>query len=179
MTLKDATKLVFHSQTLLILPALLFLWYAYDINSGNNITESDLIPHSGQLVNLDTVNANPKTELGYRGLTANYFRFKINSEPNTMFFMVTGPRYSNYHVVTSRLAIGDTVTIFTSPQVSARFTNRHKRIEKLKKGNDVIVNYKSLYTRKNHFGLYINLIISLFFFILYGVKIRRRYYTSV
>lgn len=177
MTLKEISKLVFHSQTLLILPALLFLWYAFDIYSGNNITESDLIPHSGQLGTMDTVNANPKKELGYRGSNVNYFRFKINTEPNTTFFMVTGPRYSNYHLVTSRLAIGDTVTIFTSPQVSAKFKNTPKRIEKLMKGDDVIVNYKSLYTRKNHFGLYINLIISLFFFILYFIKVRRRYST--
>lgn len=179
MKLKQITKAILHPQIFLLLASLLFLWYTFTVWALNNIAEGDLIAHSGLLTNMDTVNTNSKQQLGYRGKTNYYLRFTIDKEPNRMFTLLTRPQYD--YIISSQLKVGDSVTLFTLPRFGSKlfgFAEASSEVQKLSKGDKLVFHNTSLYARKNYLWLYINLITSLTFFILYIVKLRRKIFSE-
>ena len=174
MTLKQVTKAILHPQIFLLLTALLFLWYTLTFWSLNHVTENDLMPHSGVLIQMDTVNAKPKQRMEYRGLNSYYFRFVIDKEPGRMYYLRSFPSYDRK--LRLQIRVGDTLTLFTLPQLSNRIFGLREissTVHKLSKGDKLIYHDTALYYRRQPIWLSINLIASLTFFILFIFRFRK------
>lgn len=173
MKLKGFIKLVFHAQSLILIPALLFLWYAVNLYADNHVDEDELIAHNGQVIFLDTIFAKPEKDLKFNGNSkVNYFRVKLHNQPERVFTILTNPTYSNYERITSNVKVGDRITIFTKPQLGSGIGVRESNtIVKIAKSNESVVEFK----RSTRSGFLVLLPISMFLFAVFIFMARKRY----
>lgn len=170
MSLKRIGTFIFHIQSLLLIPVLLFLWYTINAFYGYTITERDLISHTGNLIRNDTVYVGDSKAVRTR-TNGYYIRLGLDTEPSRLFRLFYTPH--RYHVLT-RLKRGDRVTIFTEPELFAR-NRREVTIMKLVSGERVIMEYSKLSHRISSTLLLIFLPLFLGFFLLYFFTARRRF----
>lgn len=170
MSLNRTAAFIFHSQSLLLIPAIFFLWQAFTALYGYSLNGKDLISHTGNLIHIDTVFVGtPKAiKTHTNGL---FINLALDSKPSQLFRTV----YSHVHYyVLSRLKRGEKVTVFTEP----RLLNNRRRAETIVKlttsSGRVVIDYSKLghQVSFNLFLIYLSLLLP--FFLLYFFKAKRR-----
>jgi hypothetical protein len=141
------------------------------------VRETQLMPHVGKIVFLDTLTAKSKEDIRIYGKGSTLI-VRIDKEPETLFNLnvISNSRKTKY--LLSNIKIGDTVNIFTRPQLfdGTFVRNKSTRIEKLTKGNKLIIPFNSTISDQVNFNFLIfSLIISILFLILYFYKVTRKW----
>lgn len=172
MQIKHLFKLLFHWQSLILLPAFYFLSFTVISVFEYNIQEEDLIPHSGKVVFIDTFNAiNQKDRLKYG--KGHSLILKIDSEPKSIFKIGFTPKSTYFNFIRSQVNLNDTITIFSNPRILG--ARESDIIEKLLKGESVIVRYsENISKRVATTFLMISFPLFAGFFILYFLLLRQR-----
>lgn len=170
-------KLLFNKSTFLLIPASLFLWYSVDSFYSYRMRETQLIPHLGKIIFLDTLTAKSKEDTRIYGKGSTLI-VRIDKESETLFNLNVIPNSKKTKYLLSNIKTGDSVNIFTQPRLfdGTFVRNKSTRIEKLTKGNKLIIPFNSTISDQVNFNfLTFSLIISILFLILYFYKVIRKW----
>jgi hypothetical protein len=170
MTIKQTIKLVFHKDTFAFIASLVFLWFSISTLADSNFNKKNLTPHTGQLVKIDSAITRVKNKPLFKEITME-LRLTLDSERGYFTTITT----KNLGDITSKIKIGDKVTIFTKCKLWGMFGfKKPKDICHFTKGANVIIDFEKY--KQTLSGLYVlTLIASLGFFIFYYVRTRKRY----
>ena len=126
MTKKQFTKLIFQRDIFLLVGSFVCAWFSISLLVDLNTKITDLIPHTGKVILIDSVITKVIDKPLFKQITRE-LRLKINTEPQYFTSITT----VSFNDVTSKIKMGDTVTIFTKPKLLNFFG--------LKKSNDCLL----------------------------------------
>jgi hypothetical protein len=143
MVLKKLRTLLFHKDSFFLVSFFVLLWLTISLIADSGKKTSDLIRHTGVVLNIDSVIIEVKDKPLFKQTTQE-LRLIINTEPACFMLTTTG----SFRYVTSKIKIGDTVTIFTKPRTLMVFGLRKENdISQLVKGGITIINYQQYRTK--------------------------------
>lgn len=170
MTRRQIQKLIFHKDSIALIASLVFLWFTLGLIIDSNFDQKDLTKHSGKLVRIDSVITRIKDKPLFKEVTKE-LRLTIDTEQNYFTSVTT----SHFGDITSKIAVGDTIAIFTTPKFWGIFgMKKPSDISQLTNGNLLVIDFEKY--KMSISKIYIlTLIASLGFFIFYYIRIRKRY----
>jgi hypothetical protein len=124
-------KFIFHVQTLLLIPIVVSLWLSIDSLYFSNIEESDLIPHSGKITEVYTLNTESKKDIQTYG-KGNFLFLRLDNNPQQLFHMAVPVTSNLKNELTKQQQSGANLTLFIMPKMVKRLeNNRSNYIEKM------------------------------------------------
>lgn len=126
-------RFIFHRTSMLLLVSLFYLWASIGLFHDSHLENEDLILHSGRVIYIDSINTKH----------AFLLRIAVDSEPSTVFTTTPLKKHSHFHFITSKVGLGDKITIFTKPRLWKIFgLKRGNDISRLIKDKEIIVSYE-------------------------------------
>lgn len=170
MTKRQIRKLVLHTDTFSLMFSFVLLWFTISLFTDSNLDIKDLTPHTGQVVKIDSVVTRVKDKPFFKETTQE-LRITIDLENN--YYISTSTK--NFAHITSRIAEGEMVTVYTKPKILGIFGLKKGRdICHLTNGDAVIIDYKNY--KESISGFFVlTLIVSFFGFITYYKRVRKRF----
>lgn len=137
-------KFLFHKSSFALLGSLLFLWSSIGLLHDTSLNNEDLIPHVGTVVHIDSILTLSGRSASIAGKESFLLRVVIHTEPNILFFATPLKKYGDFNFITSKVNLGDQVTIFTKPRLWKIFgLKRANDISRLVKKDEVVISYES------------------------------------
>lgn len=160
MTKRQTLRLIFHKDSMILVAALIFLWFTISLLVDSNYTLEHLTKHSGRLTSIDSAITRVKNKPFFKEITKKS-TIRIDTEDNYFTCITT----KNFGYITSHLSPGDAVTIYTKHRLWGIFGLRNARtITHFTKGNIVLIDFEQY--QQSLSGLFmIALPGSVFFFI--------------
>ena len=138
MTLKLISRLLFHKDSFILIVTLAFLWVTISLMTDSKIKSINLERHKGVVLNIDSVVTGVKDRPLFKQTTQE-LRLTINTDRKYFTTTTTG----SFKYITSKIKIGDTVTILTKPKVFLFFgLKKVNDISQLVKGDTTIIDYE-------------------------------------
>lgn len=164
-------RLIFLKETFLLLFGLVWLWFSIGLWVDSNYSEKNLEVHYGVISKMDSVITRVKNKPLFKEVEKQLL-VVLNSEKKTFTLLST----ENFGFITSKVAEGDTVKLFTKPKVWGIFgLKKASEINHLIKSGTIVLNYEDY--KKSISGMfYFTLTFSLTLIIVYIVKLRKRLY---
>ena len=163
-------QIIFLKETLLLLFALVWFWFSVGLWVDSNYSEKNLKPHYGAITRMDSVITRVKDKPFFKEITKQ-LRITLNTQGDKVFTLLTT---KDFGYVSSKVIIGDTVTLFTKPKVWGIFgLKKSSDINHLIKDEIVIINYQD-YKKSISGFFYFTLAFAIILFIAYVVKLRKR-----
>jgi hypothetical protein len=174
MTKEQKLQLIFHRDTLSLIVSLFFLWSLISLLVDGNYRLKDLTKHSGQLAKIDSVITRVKNKPLFKETTKE-LRLTLDNEKDYFTSITT----KDFGGITSKISIGDTVTIFTKNKLWGIFGMKQARdISHFTIGNIVLIDYEN-YRQTIPVISIISLAGSIGFFIFFYVRTRQRYILNI
>lgn len=171
MTGRHLSRLIFHKDTLALIASMVFFWFTISLLVDSNIDAEDLVPHTGIIVSIDSVITRVVNKPLFKETTKELW-LTIDTEADYFSLIST----SGFGDISSRIAIEDSVTVFTKPRVWGVFGLAKRRsINQLSKGGEIIIDYNK-YKQKISGFFVLTLAGGIVFLILYLNRMRTRYY---
>lgn len=167
-------KFLYHKSSLALVGSLLFLWTSIGLFHDTNLSEEDLIPHVGTVVIIDSVSTLAGGRATIAGEKSFLLRLMIHTEPNIIFSATPLKKYGDFNFITTKVNLGDQVTIFTKPRLWKIFgLKRANDISQLVNKEEVIISYAKF--QQKVYGLpFFIAALSLSLTIFYIISTRRR-----
>ncbi|SKA09362.1 hypothetical protein [Sediminibacterium ginsengisoli] len=170
MTNRQFFKFLFHKKSIPLAGFLVFMWFAINAYVDLNMTSNELIPHTGELIRIDSVITRVKNKPFFKEITK---ELRLALEGETSYF--TYATTSHFGDITAQINVGDYVTVYSNPKKSVIFGFKKKNdIWRLTKGDAVIINYAD-YQRMIRKSIPVCWGISLFFLVWFLVWARPRW----
>jgi len=162
-------RFIFIKETFILIFALVWVWFTIGLFVDSSYSVNNLEAHSGVVIRLDSLITRVKNKPLYKEIDQE-LRLELNSA--SIIFTLTTTK--NFGFISSRISEGDTVTVYTKPKLWGVFgLKKGSEINHLKKGDQVIVNYKDY--KNSISGLsYLTLLFAVILMIVYIVKLRKR-----
>jgi hypothetical protein len=162
-------RLIFLKETIILIFALVWLWFSIGLLVDSSYSVGDLKAHNGVVVSLDSVITRVINKPLYKEIKQE-LRLGIDSE--TGYFTLTTT--ANFGFITNKVNVGDTVFVYTKPKLWGMFGLKSgSDINHLTKGQEIILNYNDYKTSISGF-FYFTLLFSIILFIIYIVQLRKR-----
>jgi hypothetical protein len=162
-------RLIFLDETFILIFGLVSLWFSVSLYVDEHYTIQDLKPHNGAVEKMDSAIIRVKNKPFFKEVTKQ-LRVQLSSGYD-LYTLETTEHFGN---VLSKVAIGDSVTVFTKPRLWGIFgLKKTSVINHLTKDKEVVVDYAQY--KSSISGLfYLTSIFSIALLILYVVRLRKR-----
>jgi len=162
-------QLIFIKETGILIIAIIVLWLAIGLLVDFNYSVENLKGYYGSIVRLDSILTITKDKPLYKEITKE-LQLKLDSYSKVFTLSTT----RDFGYITSKIYVGDYVTIYTKPKLWGIFgLKKGSDINHLTKAEDIIIDYKDYKT--SIAGLYLlPLLFAIILFFVYITKLRKR-----
>ncbi len=174
MTRRQTIKLIFHKDTIAFIASMVFVWFTISLIADENYEQNNLTRHTGYLVKIDSGVTKNKNKLLFKE-TTKMLLLKLNTEQ--VYF--TSISTNSFGYITSKIATGDSVIIFTKPKLWGIFgLKKSNDISQLTKGKVTVIDFKKY--KQSISGLFVlTLIPAIVFLIVYYIRTRKRWISDI
>jgi hypothetical protein len=136
-------QFIFHNSSFALVASLFFLWASIGLFHDTSLKREDLIAHSGSVVYIDSIPTIGGRHGTLKGKKPFLLRIVLHTEPSILFSATPLEKYGDFNFITSKINLGDQISIFTKPRLWKIFgLKRDNDISQLVKHNEVIVDYE-------------------------------------
>ena len=165
-------KIIFHKDTLLLVFAIIWLWFTVSFIVDKNTALSQMKQHTGELDRAEIVIPKIKNRPFFKDTTREIRLYLANSES---YFTIT--TNNDYRPILSELYQNDDIlTIYTKQKLFGIFGfGDAKKINHLQRGSKLIVDY-SKHQRSMSALLWLTLLATIGFTVAFVIRLRQRLY---